>query len=224
MSENYYAANLNAHKLFNVYQTQLPRVKQYLEAEVAFVRRHFQGGERVLEIGAGYGRIMKELATNCASITGIDISSDNVRFGVEYLADMPNAKLLVMDAHNVQLNETYDVLLCLQNALSAIKAQPLEYVKTITALLAPGGRAFCSSYNAKFWEDRLAWFHEQAGKGLLGEIEHEQTRDGVIVCKDGFRSVTLSPSDLDAMGKASGLHYEVCEVDESSVFLVLTKN
>ena len=221
--KNYYASNLNAQKLYQVYQTEHARVKQYFEAEISFVKKHLLGTERILELGAGYGRIMKELSLNCASIVGIDISQGNVDFGKEYLKNVPNASLLVMDAHNMSFNETFDVVLCLQNGLSAMKTQPLEYIKKIMALVAPEGKAFISSYSAKFWEYRLAWFHEQADKGLLGEIDEEKTKGGVIICKDGFRATTHSPEDMDAIGKASGFSYEVTEVDESSIFLVVTK-
>ena len=54
------------------------------------------------------------------------------------------------------------------------------------ALKVPGGRALFSSYSPKFWEHRLSWFREQADKGLLGAIDEEKTRDGLIVCRDGF--------------------------------------
>jgi len=223
MKENYYAKGLNAQKLYQVYQTKFPRVRQYLETEIFFVKDQLRGTERVLELGAGYGRIMRELAPHCASILGIDISEGNVQFGQEYLGDRPNANLLLMDAHNLALSESFDVVLCMQNGLSAMKTKPLDYVHTITALLSPGGRAFMSSYSAKFWEHRLAWFLEQAEKGLLGEIDLELSRDGVIVGKDGFRSITHSVEELDAIGKASGFPYEISEIDESSVFLVVTK-
>jgi 2-polyprenyl-6-hydroxyphenyl methylase/3-demethylubiquinone-9 3-methyltransferase len=218
MKENYYAKDLNAQKLFQVYQTKYQRVKQYFEAEISFVRNRLQGTERVLELGAGYGRIMKELSSSCVSITGIDISEGNVEFGNKYLGDVPNAKLMVMDAHNLKFSETFDVVLCLQNALSAMKTQPLEYVKKIMALLSPEGKAFISSYSAKFWEHRMAWFHEQSEKGLLGEIDMEQTKDGVIICKDGFRATTHSPQDMDSIGKASGFQYDVTEVRKQKSF------
>ena len=224
MKENYYAANLNAQKLFRVYETKYPRVKQYFESEISFVRGCLKGTEYVLELGAGYGRIMKELAPGCKSITGIDISEDNVEFGKEYLSDVPNAKLFVMNAHNMQFNGLFDVVLCLQNALSAMKTIPLEYIKKIMLLLSPGGIAFISSYSARFWDHRLAWFKEQSEKGLLAEIDMDQTGNGIIVCKDGFRATTHSPEDMDAIGKASGFKYEVIEVDDSSIFLVVTKD
>ncbi len=85
---------------------------------------------------------MKELAPLCRSIVGIDISRENVEFGREYLKEMENAQLLVMDAHHIQLEASFDVILCLQNGLSAMKVEPMEYVKEVMALLSADGKAF----------------------------------------------------------------------------------
>ena len=51
MKENYYAEKLNAGKLYKVYQTAIPRVRQYLDAEIDFVRKGLKGDERILELG-----------------------------------------------------------------------------------------------------------------------------------------------------------------------------
>lgn len=58
---NYYQEKLNANGLYQVYQTDIPRIKQYLKAEIDYVKERLTGIEHVLEIGAGYGRIMREL-------------------------------------------------------------------------------------------------------------------------------------------------------------------
>ena len=76
---NYYAESLNSQKLFQVYDTALPRIEQYFREEIDFVRRKLTGTERVLEVAAGYGRIVRELAPSCAEIVGMDISEDSVR-------------------------------------------------------------------------------------------------------------------------------------------------
>ncbi len=223
MTDNYYAQKLNASNLYRVYETGIDRVRQYLDAEIDFVRRRLRGGERVLELGAGYGRIMKTLAPFAASVTGIDISEDSVAFGREYLAETPNCRIETMDVHTMTFDAEFDVVLCLQNALSAMKGDAADTVARCVKALVPGGTLYCSSYSPKFWEHRLAWFREQADKGLLGAIDEERTRDGLIVCRDGFVARTFSEADLDALGRASGQSYRVEEVDESSVFLVIEK-
>jgi 2-polyprenyl-6-hydroxyphenyl methylase/3-demethylubiquinone-9 3-methyltransferase len=223
MTDNYYAQKLNASNLYRVYETRIERVKRYLDAEIDFVRRSLRGDERVLELGAGYGRIMKKLAPFAASITGIDISEDSVAFGREYLADATNCRIETMDAHAIAFDAEFDVVLCLQNALSAMKGDAADTVARCVKSLVPGGTLYCSSYSPKFWEHRLAWFREQADKGLLGAIDDEKTRDGLIVCRDGFVARTFSPGDLESLGRASGYPYRIEEVDDSSVFLVIRK-
>lgn len=220
---NYYAENLNAAKLFAVYETRYPRVRQYFEAEIDFVRRDLTGSERILEIGAGYGRILKELAPHAASLVGIDVSAESVALGVEYLKGCPNCRMEVLDAYALPYRETFEVVLCLQNALSAVRGDAAKLVDLCLRATVPGGRVYCSSYSPRFWEHRLDWFREQAAKGLLGEIDEERTGDGQIVCRDGFRATTFSEEDLQSLGRGSGVPFRVQEVDESSVFLVLEK-
>lgn len=220
---NYYEQSLNSTKLFQVYQTKYPRIKRYLDEEIDFVRRNLHGNERVLEVGAGYGRIVKELAPSAASIVGTDISEASVNLGKAYLNECRNCSIQVMDTHKLEFIEEFDVVLCLQNGLSSMKGQPKNIIEECMKVIIPGGRAYFSTYSEKFWEHRLAWFHEQADKGLLGEIDMQKTHNGVIVCKDGFGAITFSEDELRKLASESGYNYSLEEVDESSLFLILDK-
>ena len=217
---NYYSDKLNSQSLFRVYDTAIPRIQQYLAAEIEFVKQHLAHTDHVLEMAAGYGRIVKELAPSCASIVGMDISEGNVMLGEEYLKDCDNASMVTMDAHDMKFGRTFDAVLCLQNALSAMRAND-TVIDNVISLLSPGGTAYFSSYSAKFWDWRLKWFEEQSAKALLGEIDYEQTKNGVIICKDGFKAMTHSPEDLQKIAQRIGLPYRIEEVDESSVFLIV---
>ena len=223
MKENYYSKSLNASRLLDVYQTGIDRVRQYLEAEIEFVKKDLDVGERVLELGAGYGRIMRELAPFAASLVGVEYSKDSVLFGIEYLASFGNCSLKTMDAHLIDFDSEFDVVLCLQNGLSAMKGDPRNLVERSIRALACGGRAYFSTYSSKFWDHRLEWFKEQSEKGLLGEIDWENTKNGKIVCHDGFTATTFSEEDLDALGMLCGQPYRIEEVDESSLFLIVEK-
>ena len=220
---NYYAGKLNSSKLYQVYDTDIPRVKQYLDAEINFFCGQLNGTERILEVGSGYGRILKVLAPYAKSLTGIDISKETIDFGREYLKDLSNVTLSVMDAYKLEFEDKFDVALCLQNGLSAIKGEPYDLVMKCVKALTKGGKGYFSTYSEKFWKHRLAWFEEQANKGLLGEIDKKLTKDGVIVCKDGFRAITFTEEDLIRLGQMSGCPHKIQEVDESSLFLIITK-
>lgn len=221
---NYYVENLNAAKLYNVYQTEIDRVKQYLNKEIEFVQSQLLSDSTVLEMGAGYGRIMKELSSGVKNIYGIDISEDLVKFGQDYLKYCPNCKLSVADVYQFDSQIKFDAVLCLQNGISALKGNSDNLIEISMRLLKSGGKALFSSYSSKFWDIRLAWFQEQADKGLLGEIDYENTGDGKIVCKDGFTATTFSSNDLERLGTLSGFLYTIQEVDNSSIFLVIKKD
>lgn len=68
------------------------------------------------------------------------------------------------------------------------------------------------------------WFQEQAEKGLLGKLDFDRTKDGVIICEDGFSARTHTQKDLEIIGNKSGCEYQIKEVDESSLFLIIHKN
>ena len=220
---NYYLESMNAIKLYSVYQTEIERVKQYLDSEIEFVRSQLPPDSIVLEMGAGYGRVMKRLSPSVKFIYGLDISEDSAAFGQAYLKQCPNCRLSVLDIYQFDSKIKFDAVLCLQNGLSAIKGSANRLVEIAMGLLKEDGKAFFSSYSAKVWDVRLAWFQEQADKGLLGEIDYESTGDGKIVCRDGFTATTFSFGDMERLGEASGCRYTVQEVDDSSIFLTIKK-
>jgi len=55
---NYYGENLSGERLRRCYEIALPRVRQYLEAEIFYVLEQMDGKARILELGCGYGRVL----------------------------------------------------------------------------------------------------------------------------------------------------------------------
>jgi len=220
---NYYREALNGPRLAMVYDTAIERVRRFLEAEIGFVRGSLAKTDSVLELGAGYGRIVKALAPTVGDILGIDIAEGSIAYGQEYLRGLANARLELMDAYALPFRDRFDAVLCLQNGISAMKGRSESLVSGALATLKPGGRLFLSTYSPHFWEPRLAWFEEQAAKGLLGALDREATRDGEIRCVDGFSATTVSEAGLRAIGARLGSSYELVEVDDSSLFLIVTR-
>ncbi len=222
-SGNYYEESLNSFRLVEVYNTKIKRIKQYLKNEIEYVRSKTKRDDELLEIGAGYGRILKELAPYVKSLSGIDISQETIEYGRSYLKGLNNVSLELMDAYSMNYQERFDLILCLQNGLSAIKGNPMLLVERALQATRTGGRVFFSTYSPKIWEERVKWFIEQSEKGLIGKIDPTMTKDGVIRCEDGFEATTLTEQDLRRIGRSTGLRYSLEEVDGSSLFLTITK-
>lgn len=66
----------------------------------------------------------------------------------------------------------------------------------------------------------------QSEAGLLGEIDCIRTRNGVIVCKDGFTATTVRIHEFLELTGELNLDAQIEEVDESSLFceIVLPKS
>ena len=220
---NYYADKLNADKMMRVYDTQIPRIVQYLSAEIDYIKGFLDRTKTVMEFGAGYGRILKELAPHAKAVAGFDISAASVAAGQDYLKDHPNATLFQADVHRLEHEAVYDIVLCVQNALSAMKGAAAQTVEKAVSMLSPGGTALFSTYSPSFWAYRLAWFQEQADKGLLGPLDFEKSIHGQIVCQDGFTATTHSREELEGFALKLGYPYAITEVDRSSLFLAITK-
>ncbi len=220
--KGYYSDNLAAERLQKCYDLASARVRQYLEAEVEFVLEHIAGGDFVLDLGCGYGRIMRALARKAGLVVGIDTAFASLILGKGRLQGVPNCRLLQMNAVSLGFREkSFDVVACIQNGISAFKVDQRALVRESIRVAKPEGTVLFSTYAEKFWPERLAWFERQAEAGLLGEIDYTQTGDGVIVCKDGFRATTVNPVQFEDLTSGLNARTEIVEVDESSLFCVI---
>lgn len=215
----YYSEKLSALNLRRCYEIAPERVQQYLNAEIEHVLSKIKAGGVILDLGCGYARVLARLADKARLAVGIDTSLTSLQMGAQLFGSLSNAIFIQMDAVHLAFQDSaFDATICIQNGLSAFKVDQLELIRESIRVTRAGGIALFSSYAEKFWPHRLQWFQMQAREGLLGEIDPEKTRDGIIVCKDGFRATTIRPNDFISLTSRLGLVANIEEVDESSVF------
>jgi len=220
----YYSSKLSAKRLEQVYAVASPRVRQYLNAELNHVLGKIRQDSIVLELGCGYGRVLSNLAGKVREAVGVDVSSSSLNLALEKLGRIKRNALLQMDAASLGFRDrTFDHVICIQNGVSAFHVDQLVLITESVRVTKPGGIAFFSSYSDKFWQHRLDWFEAQAKAGLLGEINHEKTGNGIIVCKDGFTASTIRANDFLALTSHLNVDAQIVEVDESSVFCEIVR-
>jgi SAM-dependent methyltransferase len=223
MPGDYYSEKLSADRLKLVYESAPPRIKQYLAAELDHVLEKIHPGDAVLELGCGYGRILPPLARKARWILGIDTSVASLIAARRMLSGYPNCRLLQMDAIQLAFRDgAFDAIICIQNGISAFHRNQQGLIAESIRVTKPGGMVLFSSYANKFWEHRLRWFRRQSELGLLGEIDSEKSRDGDIVCKDGFTATTVGPEKFIELTGGFHVAVRIQEVDESSVFCEIT--
>ncbi|MGD8305569.1 MAG: class I SAM-dependent methyltransferase [Ignavibacteria bacterium] len=219
---NYYTHKLSAEKLKRCYDLAPERVQQYLRAEINFVCESIKESQTVLELGCGYGRVFPELLKRTIFVTGIDNSFSSLQYGKKLFSTNSNVKFFQMNASKTGFSDNaFDVVLCIQNGISAFKVDRKKLIAEAVRITRPGGKIFFSTYSEKFWDHRLEWFKIQSAHDLIGEIDYNQTGDGVIVCKDGFKAVTISAGEFDDLSTSLNLKSDITEVDRSSLFWII---
>ena len=220
----YYKDKLSASKLFKCYEIAPSRIKQYLDAEIQFVISNVRGANLVLELGCGYGRVLKAVSPFVSMIIGNDISRGSLGLAKSYMKPCRNYRILQMDASNMSFRPcVFDAVFCIQNGISAFGVDKKRLISESITVTKSDGLILFSSYSPKIWADRLDWFRKQSQIGLLGEIDEEKTGGGTIVCKDGFKATTISGSQFTELFKEFELDASVTEVDESSIFCKVVK-
>jgi len=220
--KEYYIEKLSAERLKICYEIAPHRVKQYLEAELNHVLDSIHANDLVLELGCGYGRILPALAAKARCTIGVDTSFSSLLLGRNMLSSVSNCLLIQMNAEQLSfIDRSFDVVVCIQNGISAFHADQKRLVSESIRVTKIGGTILFSSYSDKFWRHRLEWFRLQSEAGFLGEIDHDKTRNGVIVCKDGFTASTVGSDQFFALCSEFNVDKKIVEVDKSSLFCEL---
>jgi SAM-dependent methyltransferase len=220
----YYRERLSGFRLFRCYEVASERIRRYLDAEVDFVVSNVDGAGLVLELGCGYGRVMKRVSRFVGWVVGNDVSRESLEFARSHMESCRNYNAFLMDASRMGFGScVFDVVFCVQNGISAFGVDKRRLVAEAVRVTKDNGVVLFSSYSPKIWEARLEWFRMQSQFGLVGEIDEEKTCDGTIVCKDGFRATTVSSDQFVELSDEFGLNASVIEVDESSIFCKVIK-
>ena len=185
--EGYYEDRLSGEALRRCYEIASPRIRRYREAEVEFVVDTVRGARRALELGWGYGRVMREVSASVRLIVGYDTSGPSLTLAKSFMRPCRNFGLARTDAEELAFRSgAFDAVFCIQNGVSAFGVNREQLIAEAVRVTRKGGRILFSTYSSRIWQDRLAWFRAQAGAGPLGEIDEARTAQGTIICKDGF--------------------------------------
>ena len=215
----YYRTRLSGNRLRRCYDLAPPRVRQYLEAEIAHVLHRTERARSILELGCGYGRVLERLERPGRRVVGIDTSLESLLSVRDRVSDRSRCDVSAMDAAALAFRPcAFDAVICIQNGVCAFRADALTLLREALRVARPGGRVLLSTYAAAFWPHRLRWFRLQGAEGLVGDIDETATRLGEIVCTDGFRSGTLSADDFTRLCSRLGVEPRIVEVDGSSLF------
>ncbi|MBC8314677.1 MAG: class I SAM-dependent methyltransferase [Bacteroidales bacterium] len=223
--KGYYKKQLASSRLQKVYELSTARIRQYLKAELAYALSYINQDDLVLDLGCGYGRQFPDLCSKAGFVVGIDSSAESLALGKAYLKELSNFLLIEMSARKLLFpDESFDVVLCLQNGISAFHIDKQKLILEAIRVTKRGGTILFTSYSKKIWEERLKWFQLQSEAGLLGPIDDEKTGNGNIVCTDGFTASTVDEEMFrELINRIPEIHTSITEVDNSSIFCAIKR-
>ncbi len=144
----YYDDTLAAERLKTCYGIAPPGVRRYLETEIEHVLGRIRPGDLVLELGCGYGRVMRRLAEKAGFVTGLDTSYASLRLGKEHLRGIDNHSFLCADVVTPVFRAgVFDLVVCVQNGISAFHADPEILARESLRITREGGLVLFSSYS-----------------------------------------------------------------------------
>ncbi len=220
----YYEGKLSGDDLQKCYELASLRIRECLDAEIRFVMEQTRGAASFLELGCGYGRVLKRIGLGAKRVVGCDTSPKSLEVARSYVLPRKNIELVRTDASCLAFPaNVFGAVVCVQNGISAFGVDRGKLAAEAVRVARPNGRILFSSYSPGIWEERLEWFRAQARERLIGEIDEARTGGGTIVCKDGFRATTVDGDEFVRLFRDLGESVTIREVDRSSLFCVVTK-
>jgi ubiquinone/menaquinone biosynthesis C-methylase UbiE len=222
---SYYSQRLSCSRLKQVYDLATPRASEYLEAEIQHLLSRIPARCSALELGCGYGRVALRMAQKATSVVGIDVAPQSIKMAVTLASESGSpCEFRVMDALHLDFaNNTFDVVVCVQNGICAFRVDQERLVAEAFRVLKPRGRLLISTYSEAFWSERLKWFEIQAAHGLIGPIDYELSKEGTIFCTDGFRSGAATRAEFEQFARGVARSASILEIDGSSLWCEIHK-
>ncbi len=143
---NYSSAWFEGDHTRSMRQAQLAKVRRALRMA------NVKAGDRVLEIGCGWGPLAELVTTEFgATVTGVTLSTEQLAFARQRMARLglcpstgPTADLRLQDYRDID-DGPYDAICSIEMVEAVGRAYWPTYFKTVSRLLKPGGRACIQS-------------------------------------------------------------------------------
>lgn len=158
------------------YCTILPRIHNFLPAK------------RIVEIGAGYGRLIPYFTSQCDELFAVDITQECIDYLTQKYANNPGVQPTLGNGTSIQEIEqrSADFVFSFHSLVHADRLTMQGYIEELSRILAPDGVAFIHHSNAAVYSeqpginiDALADYRDVS---VSGSVVAQLARDHGLLC------------------------------------------
>lgn len=193
-------------------------LKEFFQKDIEYIQK-MKKQEKVLEVGCGFGRLLRELSKKSEKVVGIDFSDLQLDQAKINLADCKKVSLVKMKAENLGFqNDFFNTTICMNSSLGNMPGIEEKVLEEMVRVTKPKGtiviRVFADSEEVK-----KAQFQNYQRLGMTNIKD-----DGRAVRTDeGFYSRRFKKEELINMFKTLGLEYKITKDCDAGYLVVAEK-
>ena len=192
-------------------------IQEFLDGEIEFITRYIRQNVSILEIGCGYGRLLKILADKSELLVGIDFSTRMVALSKQNLKEKKNVKIQLMEADYLKFkNSSFDYVVCLDNSFGNMPKIELDVLKEMKRVCKNRGGIIISVFSENAREVQMENYKRVGLKGVQD--------DGIAIhTEEGFYSRRFTKQALRSLFEEAGLSCEIIKICPVNYIAYTTK-
>ncbi|MBT7102372.1 class I SAM-dependent methyltransferase [archaeon] len=132
--------------------------KELFVAERKYLRRHVGRNSRLLEVGCGDGRSLRDVFTKTRDIYGVDNDTTAVLDARRNLVDVPEASILLEDGRDLPFRgNLFDYVICMTTPAN-FGEDKYKFYGEMRRTLKDDGEIIISVFNEGAFDDRMSTY------------------------------------------------------------------
>jgi len=187
--------------------TQPPKpIQDFLDGEIKFINKYLKKDKFVLEVGCGYGRLLKILQQKSSRLVGIDFSKKMVNAARINTSQFKNVDIKLMNAEKLSFNNNlFDYVLCLDNSFGNMPGIEQKVINEMYRVCKPGGKIIISVFSDSAKNVQIKNYNR------IG-LKNVRNIGDAIYTDDGFYSRRFTKKQLSRLFTKAGLKCKIISV------------
>lgn len=138
--------------------------KEWFEEEKKFLTKNIKENSKVLEVGCGDGRSLKDIIDVTKNLTGIDHDDKAIKDAKNNFKNISQVKLLVAKAEELPFNnDSFDYVICM-TTFANFGDKKYEVLDEMKRVLKDNGSIIISVYGEDALEERMKMYRKLKAK------------------------------------------------------------